>query len=490
MTKIRLLPLACACGSFVFTLINTMSKPVLFHQVIKESSTFLKTETEWNKSSINWTDPLHTPRLRHFANMSAFPTPSFHGCTLIKRIKGLCHFSNVCFSRRDGILVFDVPELQNQSTKINSRLPKIAAMYEEKWYLPNSNFSNGISIPKKPMLVPPKIYKSLKHVYFAKKMLVMNCWRQTEHKTNPAHMLMGMSNMFVYGKSDISSFQSPNDGPAFDLLLAHQCSTINGWPWGEYVYDLFWKKAVREGTIRPSHGSASMFLSYADDNLSKDDNVVCGEDVYFAPHWAGNYLVNNNFKAIETWENLFEKELPMGVNHTRLCNLRSLRIAIFQRNEGSALRSFQNIDEVKTLAKEYTSREIPIITVNSTTPPDRQVALFQSFDILITPHGSHLSNMIFNKRQSVFIEVACVYFDGVFARNGKSFAKSWINSYGHKPYNNAALVQNMNKCVSKDLNICNKPMRLKFIQSDMVVNTTILRANLIQAVSILCGPVV
>ena len=166
--------------------------------------------------------------------MSAFPIPSFHGCT---SMKCLCHFSNVCFSPQDGILVFDVPELQNQSTTSNSRLPKTDAMYEEKWYLPNINFSNGISLPKKPMLIPTKIYKSLTSVYFAKQMLVMNCW-QRKHDTNPSHMLMGMSNMFVYEKLDVSSFQSPSNGPAFDLLLAHQCSTINGWPWGEYVYDM------------------------------------------------------------------------------------------------------------------------------------------------------------------------------------------------------------------------------------------------------------
>eukprot|EP00580_Thalassiosira_gravida_P018058 CAMPEP_0201675988 /NCGR_PEP_ID=MMETSP0494-20130426/40834_1 /ASSEMBLY_ACC=CAM_ASM_000839 /TAXON_ID=420259 /ORGANISM="Thalassiosira gravida, Strain GMp14c1" /LENGTH=388 /DNA_ID=CAMNT_0048158595 /DNA_START=148 /DNA_END=1314 /DNA_ORIENTATION=+ len=386
----------------------------------------------------------------------------------------------------------------------NSRLPKTSAMYEEKWYLPNSTFSK-VSVPKKPMLLPPQIYKSLKNVYFAKKMLVMNCWRTSEHNTNPAHMLMGMGNMFVYGKSDVnvSSHQSPNNGPAFDLLLAHQCSVINGWPWGEYVHDLFWRKAVREGTIHPSHGNASMFLPFSTGNLSKDDTVVCGEDVYFAPRWTAMYLANNNIKAIEAWENLIEEELPMGthpeeamsvregvVNHTLPCNLRSLRIAVFQRNEGSALRSFQNIDKVRTLAKEYTSREVPIITVNSTTPPGRQAALFQSFDILITPHGSHLSNMIFNKRKSVFIEVACVYYDAAPAMNGKSFAKSWINSYGHKPYNNPELVQNMNKCVGKDLDTCNQSLRLKFIQSDMVVDTTILRANLIQAVSIFCDPAV
>lgn len=475
-------------------------KPDFFNQGNEYSPTFLK--TEWNKQSINWTDPSHTPRLQRFINMSVFPTPSFHGCTSMKP-KGLCHFSNVCFSPRDGILVFDVPELQNQPTTTNSRLPKTAAMYEEKWYLPDSNFSKGISVPKKPMLIPPKVYKSLTNVYFAKKMLVMNCWRTRDNNPNPAHMLMGMSNIFVYGKSDVSAYQSQNNSPAFDMLLAHQCSTLNGWPWGEYVYDMFWRRAVREETIRPSHGDASMFLPYLTGNLFKDDTIVCGEDVYFAPHYAGNYLVNNNAMAVETWNDLIEEELSMGThpeeailvnggvtNHTSLCNLRSLRIAVFQRNEGSALRSFQNIDEVKTLAKEYTSREVPIITVNSTTPPDMQAALFQSFDILITPHGSHLANMIFNKNQSVFIEVACVYYDECFKRNGRSFAKSWILSYGHKPYNNTALVQNMNKCGNSDLNTCNRNLRLEFIQSDMVVNTTILRANLIQAVSIICGPAV
>jgi Glycosyltransferase 61 len=71
------------------------------------------------------------------------------------------------------------------------------------------------------------------------------------------------------------------------------------------------------------------------------------------------------------------------------------RIAVFQRTGTAMLRSFINLAEVVDLAQSYTSLPVKVMTVNGSTPFRAQIRLFNTFDVLISPHGSHLANGIF-----------------------------------------------------------------------------------------------
>ena len=74
------------------------------------------------------------------------------------------------------------------------------------------------------------------------------------------------------------------------------------------------------------------------------------------------------------------------------------RIKIFQRSATNSLRKFININEVVRLAQDYTTERVEIVSVNASTSIAEQIRFFNEFDLLITPHGSHLANGIFTVR--------------------------------------------------------------------------------------------
>jgi capsular polysaccharide biosynthesis protein len=83
------------------------------------------------------------------------------------------------------------------------------------------------------------------------------------------------------------------------------------------------------------------------------------------------------------------------------------------------LRRFTNLDEVVRLAQKFTSVTVDVVTVNASTTVTEQIRLFNGFDILITPHGSHLANGIFTMHpgRKALIEVVPFAFDRVFYSN-------------------------------------------------------------------------
>jgi len=99
------------------------------------------------------------------------------------------------------------------------------------------------------------------------------------------------------------------------------------------------------------------------------------------------------------------------------------------------LRAFINLKDVVALAQNYTNIPVEVVTVNGSTSLLDQIRIFNSFDVLITPHGSHLANGIFTMKPNskVVIEVAAFAFDRVFYSNynGNLMFGRYYISTGH-----------------------------------------------------------
>ena len=52
---------------------------------------------------------------------------------------------------------------------------------------------------------------------------------------------------------------------------------------------------------------------------------------------------------------------------------------------------FNNLDEVKKVVQTYTSVPVEVVTANTSTSVADLIKLFNSFDILVTPEGGHLT---------------------------------------------------------------------------------------------------
>lgn len=413
-----------------------------------------------------------------------FPMPSFHGCA--ENDRGLCKFSNVCFSNVDGMLVFDVPNLLKE------------------WFSANGSEFQNANPGRRPTLIPKVLYETMENVFFTRKMLVVNCLQLPSGFHNPVHLLFGHGDLFVHSYGH-------NRSDPYSLVLYHQCPPSTGWPWAEKIDKMIWDDAINNGAVRNESG-AQLFLPFpANGVLSgaklaehlKNGDVICGQTVYQEPLHVGHFFGSNRPEDIERWrkvsqtsgvtnsEHLMKKNnISMTLSASSLAAsttcAQNLRFAVWKRNEGSSLRLLTNIDDIERLVGEHSSIPLSVISMNSSTPFTEQVSTFESsFDVLITPHGSHLVNMIFCPSDQVaFIELQSVFYDGCPMTNGQSFAKSWILSLGHLPLNRPDLVDKMGLC--SEPGACDHSTMTQFIHSDLIVNTTILRENLEEVVSVLC----
>lgn len=445
-----------------------------------------------NGTYLHLLEAAHTTRLRQFSNMSSFPTPAFHGCV---GSPGLCNFSNVCFSNVDGMLLFEtVPGL------FNSRSPSDEVNFDRV---------AQVTMPRRPRIVPHSVYSKLTNVFFAKKMFVMNCWRQRVNKTNPAHFAMGYGKLFVLASGHYLPHHRPK---AFDLLLYHQCN-VPSWPWAQLVDRLILDYAIQAGIIASVNSwkeanTARMVLPshhFPQGVIGRNDLIICADTVFQEPFTISRYFGSNAPHVVSKWQKFVDAKMNMETpsspqiedsrnqlkETTKAC-IDNLRVALWRRTEGSALRLLKNEDEIQSLVSEFTKQPISMISANSETSPEEQAKAFRSFDILITPHGSHLANMMFSTKESVFIEVSAVFYDGAPMMNGRAFAKQWIHSLGHVPYKNTNLEDKMGLCTERSSgnepnSSCPKNLRYQFIQSDLIVNLTILRRDMRRSAEILCG---
>lgn len=115
--------------------------------------------------------------------------------------------------------------------------------------------------------------------------------------------------------------------------------------------------------------------------------------------------------------------------------LTSARIKIFQRTETNSPRSFTNLQEVIDFLQTYTTVPVEVVSTTEKTSTQDQIRLFNSFDILVSVHGSHLSNAIYtmHPHKKAVIEIAPFMYDPVYFKNyvnDLNFAE-YIVSTGH-----------------------------------------------------------
>ena len=341
----------------------------------------------------------------------------------------------------------------------------------------------------------------MENVYFTENVFVTMCNQLSLGARNPAHFMLGHGRLFVH--SFFHNLSYP-----YSMVLYHQCSPSTGWSWAEKMEDIIWEDAVHNGAVPdnevklrwgdainisngaiPDKTRARLFLPFvANDDLGnhyRSGAIICGKTVYQEVSTGGLYFGQNYQEDITRWRETLRqkgltkkeknlKEQPLTktsipdsrTNYDEKC-AQELRFAMWKRFEGSSLRRFINADEVEQLLLEKFRSPLSILSVNSSTSFEDQVSIFQSFDVLITCHGSHLTNMIFTPPDTALIELQAVPYDFGPFYNGKSFVQKWILSFGHKPYNRSDLVKVMESCSDHNATICPWDTRSHFIQSDL-----------------------
>ena len=383
----------------------------------------------------------------------------------------LYHFHNVCTrGGQDGI----VTGILNTDNDWNYRKDEKDGgniFSDQDWndLVIGPTHNMKVRHPTLSMKLDWKEIKSIK--YIDEPSLYQNCFEQRLDSYNPAHWLMKLGAMFEMGSCALESKRSGAIGPNGQIFsppwplplknfYMHQCADPDStnWAWGQNVYRIVEKVLVSSGILRKNY---KIIHDQGYERIVKTENnpvvepyeITCFTDFYMSQRngvWMNKLDVLIPFRQYSA--NLIgePKEAAESVPETDTDNPNTIPtlpaycpkdskafmrrrssksfnpsektnavIKIFKRTATSMLRSFLNMDELVELVQRFTNVPVEIITVNSSTSVKEQIVLFNSFDVLITPHGSHLANGIFtmNPGHKAVIEIASFAFDRVFYSN-------------------------------------------------------------------------
>lgn len=273
--------------------------------------------------------------------------------------------------------------------------------------------------------------------------IFVNCHRQHSEAYNPSKLMLKLG--FLYELADCymrnfgrhKIFKNFISLP-FRQLFLHQCPNPykSNWEWGKMVSEVVYKKLESSMVLKANH---STLLHRGVE--STQDELLCFEDLYLsarADHWLQGVDHSINFRkemAQLTGEpaeakSIFER--PMDFTSTMRQSycprpgsppgnplMTNARIKIFQRTKNSSPRTIQNLDAVIKTLQAFTQYPVTEITTTEDQPIAEQIKTFNDFDILVTTHGSHLTNGLFSMHPytKAVIEIVPFVYDSLYYKN-------------------------------------------------------------------------
>jgi len=380
---------------------------------------------------------------------------SWGGCR-----RGVCEFGNVCHSGRDPVLLWDAQPQELQSILGNG-----------------SNAS--IYRPEAPAAATWQDYAPAEWIQGTG--LVGHCWRQSAHRTNPAHLLFGMGHLF-----DMLRQRRPGGALAssFSHVILHQCAACKGWPFCEAVWRIVTRECEASGAIATP--MRTIWLPGCDPpgcgkgKSKKKSRMVCSDRVVTS-FSSGLYLNDNKAATADAWREVVgafvRQELrapwpsagakrppvppqlcggacarpgadacPSAVAAASLPCTSALRVAVWQRSES---RAFSDLPTMLSLVRKHTCKAATVVTTSPTQAILEQMRAVNSFDVFISAHGSQLANMVWTARPDpVYLELTFVWGraeDGSlpFCANARTFLGGYIVSNTVLPEASQASLQRM-----------------------------------------------
>lgn len=310
-----------------------------------------------------------------------------------------------------------------------------------------------------------KLYHTKNITFVPGKTLMPECiW----HSGNPAHFLFPLGILFEWGISP------PTNLPTFDRLALIKCPSwieyVSQWDWAQIVLETSLQPLAEKGYFGREAQEDSISISQRNTNISKkkkvfpppphethpyphvfspvrpfsdpkNAHVYCFETLFLEQRW-GTILDSPEYANMfrERSRKVLAKRYPEwtyppqhltdeGVKSR--CQAEALRIFILSREEEDG-RLFRNLDDVRKATAMFTSKVIMNVSKIDTFP--EQVERFNSFDILVTSTGSHITNLLFTNRSNVAVlEVGLAIRDWFWRDNAFNFGiKHYFYSHiGH-----------------------------------------------------------
>jgi len=231
-------------------------------------------------------------------------------------------------------------------------------------------------------------YTATEPLYLNGSTWITNCWRQSSRSKHIAHFMQGMGLMF-------SRLLQYTDWP--DNIVFHQCVKLNN-SFGRAILDIYYD------IIKPRRTPRLIFIPY-----SGNSPTYHIESAEFHPSMFTGFLGPTGLYHRKTRQMFLEHyrgSLPSTFHTLKACQKDKVIIGIYFRSGKHTIkRQFVNMDDVIKTAKQFSS-EVFTFTTNESTPIESQAKLYNSFDILVTPHGSHNINALWiNHYPTASIEI-------------------------------------------------------------------------------------
>ena len=335
--------------------------------------------------------------------------------------------------------------------------------------------------------------KDTESFYLTGTTVILGCWRIKRDRPQPSHYMFGYGKLYALLNDENKPFH-------INHVIFHQCPDKRLGDFFNSVWQITYESGMRLGWFN----SSTRFYTIGKDNVAPVFCVQRG----LVDHSTGFSLGTNHNITVRAWRKDVNRFLlsqsrvehsnyPSLVSHTRGYGSHSscgqqLKIGVFQRREGTNLRLFDNLNDVLLLLKSF-SEFVEVFTISSNSSFFEAATLFNKYDIIITPHGSHLTNGIlidFQTRKPMIIELVATCINADFMKNlGRHFATYEINT-GHL-ITNPEDREYTSGCHGFHVRQCSYTPTCTFghvrtALQDIVVNITLLRDSVSEAISRSC----
>ena len=359
----------------------------------------------------------------------------------------------------------------------------------------------NVPTPYKSSQLKDNFFESTSHKLFLLRGLsiLVGCWRRTSYDTNPAHYMMGMGKLYALLNDEI-------DPVHIDNVIFFQCldvkkagiktdDIINASNGTDNFFKAVWRMVRNSGSQHGWFDDSTRFFSLGYDDIGPKSLMFLLESALI-DHSVGRYLGGNQPRTINSWKRDFSRfmhstspSLWTSIEARQDLDggncFHKLRIGIFQRKTTSHLRRFINLDDVLSLARTLAG-QVDIISFDKHSTINQVALLMNSYEIIITPHGSHLTNGLFAMFMPFIIEIVPMCWNNDFGGNLAGLSHYEIST-GHNLKNASlgSLIRQCSQCKNYNEN-CTQNHAGQAIQSDLLVNLTILSNALTRAISAQC----
>ena len=256
-------------------------------------------------------------------------------------------------------------------------------------------------------------------------------------------VLYELSNFFNKNKGK-STFKYPWPSP-FKNIFMNRCSDPEkaDWNFGNPIMEIVKRRTDAYGVTKNG------FTSYLRTAPSIDStDLVCFEDIYLSGRLSATLQGQDNLMEFrrdtavilgEPNEVLSDPEeevnITPGYVQQMYCKSRDFRIKILQLDGEPFNRRFTNMDDVVSVLQRFSTIPVEVLVISRKMSLPEIIDYFNSFDILVSPVGSHLIHGLFTAFPftKALIEISPFlkdpYFHRVFSRH--FLFADYVVSTGH-----------------------------------------------------------